>query len=66
MMGMREVENVVIKPHSTFQFKPGAHHVMFINLKNDIKKGEKTEVTLYFKVAGKMKVEVPIKNMITQ
>jgi periplasmic copper chaperone A len=66
MMGMREVKNVVVKPHSTFKFKPGGHHVMFINLKNDIKEGDKTEVTFFFKVAGKMKVEVPIKNMITE
>ena len=66
MMGMREVKNVVVKPKSNFKFKPGGHHVMFINLKNDIKEGEKSEVTLYFKVAGKMKVEVPIKNMITE
>ena len=66
MMGMREVKNVVIKPHSTFKFKPGEHHIMFIKLKRDLKEGEKIKVTLYFKTAGKMKVEVPVKNMITE
>ncbi len=64
MMGMREVQNVVVDPHSTFKFKPGAHHIMFINLKKDLKEGEKSDVTFYFKNSGKIKISVPVKKMI--
>ncbi len=57
MMGMREVKQVVIQPHSTFKFEPGAHHVMLINLKEDMPKGYTGKVTLYFKTAGKVELE---------
>jgi len=62
-MGMREVENVVIEPNSTFSFKPRAHHVMFIKLKRNLEEGENVEVVLFFKVSGEKKITVPVKKM---
>ncbi|MEO8398719.1 MAG: copper chaperone PCu(A)C [Ignavibacteriaceae bacterium] len=64
MMGMREVKNIVIDPHSTFNFKPGSHHVMLIKLKKNLKDKQTGEITLYFKNAGELKVKAPIKNSI--
>jgi periplasmic copper chaperone A len=63
MMGMREVENVVIEHNSTFNFKPGAHHVMLIKLKNDLAEGENGDVILYFKKTGEVKISAPVKKM---
>jgi len=33
MMGMREVKQIVIPAKTTFELKPGAHHVMLMKLK---------------------------------
>jgi hypothetical protein len=63
MMGMREVENVVIEPNSNFNFKPGAHHVMFIKLKKNLNEGESGDVILFFRKTGEIKITVPVKKM---
>lgn len=57
MMGMREVDYLVVKPHETFVFKPMDHHIMLIKLNKDIAMGDTVTVNLLFKHAG----EVPVK-----
>lgn len=63
IMGMREVDFVVIKPNSTFNFKPMAHHIMLIKLKEDMKENAVGEAILYFKQAGEIKIKAPVKKM---
>jgi len=43
--------------------KPGDYHIMFFKLTEDLKIGDKKEVTLKFKNAGSIKVNVPVKEM---
>jgi len=64
MMGMREVGQIVIPAKSTFELKPGAHHVMLMKLKQDIKKGYIGDVTLHFKKAGKIMIKAEAKDMM--
>ncbi len=64
MMGMREVGQIVIPAKSTFELKPGAHHIMLMKLKQDIKKGYIGDVTLHFKKAGKMMIKAEAKEMM--
>lgn len=64
MMGMREVGNIIIPAKSTVELKPGSYHVMFMKLKNDIKKGSVGDVTLYFKQAGKIIIKAEAKEMM--
>jgi hypothetical protein len=64
MMGMREVNQIVIPAKSTFELKPGAHHVMLMKLKRDIIKGYEGNVTLYFKQAGKIVIKAQAKDMM--
>lgn len=64
MMGMREVGIIVIPAKSTFELKPGAHHIMLMKLKKDIKKGDEGEVTLFFKQAGEIKIKAQAKEMM--
>ena len=64
MMGMREVKQIVIPAKSTFELKPGAHHVMLMKLKQDIKKGYIGDVTLHFKKAGKIMIKAEAKEMM--
>jgi copper(I)-binding protein len=64
MMGMREVGQVIIPAKSNFELKPGAHHVMLMKLKQDIKKGFVGDVALYFKQAGKIIIKAEAKEMM--
>lgn len=64
MMGMREVGQIVVPAKSTFELKPGAHHVMLMKLKQDIKKGYVGDVTLHFKKAGKILIKAEAKEMM--
>jgi copper(I)-binding protein len=64
MMGMREVKQIVIPAKSTFELKPGAHHVMLMKLKQDIKKGYIGDVTLHFKKAEKIMIKAEAKEMM--
>jgi periplasmic copper chaperone A len=56
MMGMRKVDFIVIEGKSSFELKPGAHHIMLMKLKKDINDGDKAEFVLHFKRAGEIKI----------
>jgi copper(I)-binding protein len=56
VMGMRKIDMIVVQPESSFELKPGAHHIMLMKLKQDIKNGDVGEFTLYFKNAGEIKI----------
>lgn len=64
MMGMREVKFIVVPAKSTFELKPGAHHVMLMKLKRDIIKGYEGTVSLFFKQAGKIVIKAEAKEMM--
>jgi hypothetical protein len=63
MMGMRSVEKLLVKAKSSLVLKPRDYHIMFLKLTEDLKIGDKKEVTLKFKNAGSIKVNVPVKEM---
>ena len=56
MMGMREFEMIIIESGESFELKPGAHHIMLMKLKTDIKNGDEAEFILHFKQAGEIKI----------
>ena len=56
MMGMRKVDFIVIEGNSSFELKPGAHHIMLMKLKKDIKDGDRGDFVLHFKQAGEMQI----------
>ena len=56
MMGMRKVDFIVIEGNSSFELKPGAHHIMLMKLKKDINDGDEGEFVLHFKQAGEMQI----------
>jgi hypothetical protein len=62
LMAMRMVNDVVVKPHSTFEFKPGGFHIMLMMLKKDLKKGEEKDFELFFKSGKKIKGKAIIKD----
>ncbi|MEJ2617446.1 MAG: copper chaperone PCu(A)C, partial [Ignavibacteriaceae bacterium] len=62
MMGMRGIKDIIVKPDSSVEFKPGGYHVMVMNLKRDIKQGEKIDFILYFKSAGELHISASVLN----
>jgi periplasmic copper chaperone A len=53
-------DGVEIKPGQTVVFKPGAYHLMFVNVKAPLKQGSRVKATLNFAKAGPVEVEFPV------
>jgi copper(I)-binding protein len=52
---------VEIKPGETMELKRGSsHHVMFVNLKKRLEKGERIKGTLTFERAGTVAIEYAV------
>ena len=61
VMEMREVAGgLVIPPHKTVTLKPNGYHLMFMQLKHPMVKGQSFPATLTFEHAGKATVEFPV------
>lgn len=56
MMGMRKVDMIVVEGKSSFELKPGAHHVMLMKLKRNINDGDKGDFVLHFKQVGELRI----------
>src|SRR5690242_21085542 len=54
---MRELNAVEIKPGQSLEFKPDSSHVMFVDLKRPLSKGDHISGTLQFEHAGKVQIE---------
>jgi periplasmic copper chaperone A len=57
---MRELKDVEIGPGQTIEFKPGGSHVMFVDLKHPLSKGEHVKGTLVFEHAGTVQIEYDV------
>ncbi len=62
VMKMVRVKYMLIKPKQTFVLKPGGYHIMLIDLKHPLKKGEKVTLWLKFKYSGMKKVIAPVED----
>ena len=57
VMQMRPLDaGLELKPGQTVELKPGGYHVMFMDLKRQLKEGETVKATLQFEKAGKVDV----------
>jgi len=64
VMKMRPVgDGLEIQPGQTVTFKPGGYHVMFVDLNQPLKQGDKIPATLEFAKAGKVQVEFAVEGM---
>lgn len=59
-MGMRPAGKIAIKPKSKFEFEPGGFHVMLLGVEKDLHIGDKIEVVLLLKHAGKIKIKAEV------
>ena len=58
VMSMQMQETVAIPAKEQVEFKPGGLHVMLVDLNRDLKAGDRVSLTLSFRNAGKVTVDV--------
>lgn len=64
VMKMRMLQHgLEIKPGQTVELKPGGYHVMFMGLKQQLKKGDHFKSTLVFEKAGKVDVDFTVEGI---
>jgi len=64
IMRMKPVQGgLEIKPGATLELKPGAGHLMFMDLKEPLKEGQSVKGTLVFEKAGTVEVEFAVRGM---
>jgi len=64
IMRMRELEKgLEIPPGATVVLKPGSYHIMFMELKSPLTKGDKIPVTLVFEKAGSVDVVLQVQEL---
>ena len=64
VMTMRSVpEGLVIPAGHTVVLKPGAEHIMFMKLREQMKEGEIRTVVLQFEKAGKIEIKFTVGNL---
>lgn len=62
VMRMRPVsEGLEIRPGQSVELKPGGYHVMFMELKRQLKQGETIKATLQFEKAGKVDITFSVR-----
>lgn len=54
-------QGLEIKPGQSVELKPGGYHVMFMDLKRQLKQGETIKVTLQFEKAGRVDVTFSVR-----
>jgi periplasmic copper chaperone A len=57
---MRHVEKLDIAPGEEASFAPGGMHIMLMGLKKPLRPGDRLRVTLIFRTAGDIRIDVPV------
>lgn len=64
VMKMRPLDQgLTIDPGKTVKLAPGGYHVMLLDLKGQLKQGDKVPVTLQFEKAGKVNVSLDVQGV---
>src|SRR5450631_2996985 len=67
VMTMRPLDKgLAIEPGKTVKFAPGGYHLMLLDLKSPLKRGDKLPVTLEFEKAGKVNLSFDVQGVGAQ
>ena len=61
VMRMREVKGYEVPAKGSFELKPGGPHLMLVDIRRQLKEGEKVPVVLRFQNAGEVKAELEVR-----
>jgi hypothetical protein len=59
-MTMEHQNSIPVPANGSVEFKPGGLHVMLINLNQDLKTGDRFQITLQFQNAGELTIEAQV------
>lgn len=62
VMRMRQVPGIEVAPGATVKLAPGGWHIMLIDLKQPLSKGDRFPMTLVFERAGEVQVDVVVED----
>ena len=57
---MREVKGYDVPANGKLELKPGGAHLMFVDIRQPFRDGEKIPATLWFEKAGEVKLEFQV------
>lgn len=60
VMKMNKIDNVRVGTMKSVTFEPGGYHLMIFNPKHSFKQGERFPMTLEFRNAGKVEIELAV------
>jgi hypothetical protein len=64
VMTMRPLEKgLTVEPGKTVKLAPGGYHLMLVDIKRPLKRGDKVPVTLEFEKAGKVTVSLDVEGV---
>jgi copper(I)-binding protein len=63
VMRMREVKGYDVPAGGSFELKPGGPHLMFVDIKQPFKQGDRIPATLKFEKAGEVAVEFRVERL---
>jgi copper(I)-binding protein len=61
VMRMREVKGYDVPAKGSFELKPGGPHLMLVDIKRQLKEGEKLPLVLRFQNAGEIRAELEVR-----
>jgi copper(I)-binding protein len=61
VMRMREVKGYEVPAKGSFELKPGGPHLMLVDIKRQLKEGEKVPLVLRFQNAGEITTELEVR-----
>ena len=62
VLKMREVQSVEVAPGKTRMLRPGSLHLMLVNLRKPLVKGQGVPLTLRFERAGELQIELEVQS----
>lgn len=63
VMKMREVKAFEVPAGGSFELKPGGAHLMLVDLRRPLKKGERVPLTLKLEKGGELKLELSVEEL---
>ena len=63
VMKMRQVKSFEVPSGGSFELKPGGAHLMLVDLKRQLKLGDKVPLTLTLEKGGERKLELSVEEM---
>ena len=63
VLRMREVKGYEVPARGSFELKPGGPHLMLVDIKQQLKEGEKVPLVLRFQNAGEVKTELAVRTL---